>query len=878
MKLITAIIPLLIFSIISSAQGIKGKIIDDQNQPVAYTNIYVPALKTGTTSNIEGQFELKLPEGNWEILFQYIGYKTFTQNYDIVKNTVGVSVVLQPQSIKIKEVKVLASGEDPAYYVMRHAIAMAPYYTNQVAEYDCKLYLKGTGVINKIPRLFKKRMEKEGVKKDKPFVLESLNKIHFELPDHLDQEVIAMRSTGDDRDTNPMTMITTNLYNVSDYGITSPVGRNALKVYRFELAGVFEDQGKLINKIKVIPKTKGKGTFEGILNVVEGSWNIHSADLDFSMPFTNVTMRQLYSMIESNTWMPTSLNFEMDLSAFGFGMKYNYVTSFSEYKVKLNDQLDHSFLQKLNQTNQEEAGIMDSISQNEIVNTKSIPASKTKQKINSLLEKDNLSTREMYKLERLMDKDIKRTLPTEPLEIPERVKTGKNAIKNDSAYWAEVRPIPLINSEAIEFGKKDSITIVHNTPEYKDSIRDINVKFRIKDLIVGRRYRYEKDSARFQSNFSIPGIIYTEGLTFNTVDGFNYTIPFSYSLSDTLGKRFYANAEIGYAFAREDFNGNLSFQYFYNGIKRQWVSLSAGKQLEDFKKGQAISSMENDIYTLFIENNFQKFYDNRFLTFNWGTEISNGLLLKTGLQISSRKQVANHSDYKFIDYKNKEYTPNYPNISSLENWQLANNNATIGTVELTYTPQQRYRVRNNIKYPANSKFPTFKLLFEKGFNSFIGSNVDFDFVSFSVNQNLNVGFDDYLSYSMEAGKFLNKKTLYASDFKFFKSNNQELLFSNTLNQFYLTNYYELSSQKQYVEGHASLNMDKFLIKRLPFIKGTMIREKLKLNYLTTESTSNYIELNYGLEDIFLMIDIEFISSFKNWEYQSSGFRLCINLN
>ena len=39
-----------------------------------------------------------------------------------------------------------------------------------------------------------------------------------------------------------MGMITNNLYDAEKYGVVSPVGKNALKVYNFILAGVFEDQ------------------------------------------------------------------------------------------------------------------------------------------------------------------------------------------------------------------------------------------------------------------------------------------------------------------------------------------------------------------------------------------------------------------------------------------------------------------------------------------------------------------------------------------------------------------------------------------------------------------------------------------------------------
>ncbi len=860
------------------AQGIKGTITNNEGKPVAYADIYVPALKTGTTSNIKGQFELTLPQGTWNVLFQYIGYQTVARKFTIQNETKTIRVTLQLQNVQLAEVKVLASGEDPAYYVMRHTIAMAPYYCNQVAEYTCRLYLKGTGVVYKIPRLFKKKMEKEGVKEDKPFAMESLNKIHFQLPDKLNQQVIAMHSTGDDRNTNPMQMITTNLYNVEKYGVASPVGRNAMKFYRFKMVGAFSDQGKLIDKIEVIPKVKGQGTFSGILNIVDGYWNIYSAELKFTMPMTEVTMRQIYGLVDANTWMPTSLNFEMNVNAFGFGVKYNYVASFSNYKVKLNSKLDHSFLQLLDKKEKEEAAIMDSLSQPastvKVMKTETQPV---QAKIARLMKKENLTNREMYKLERLMSKETKLSLPPEPLEIPQRVQVNSKAIKDDSAYWARLRPVPLTKDEVTEFDKKDSIVRAHNTPHYRDSIRGARQKFKFSDVIAGRTYRYGEDSTRFHTNLSVPGIINSKSLYFNTVDGFTYSLPFSFNRTDTLGRRFYANALVAYAFSRKVMYETAAAHYRYNGVKQRWIDISAGHKLENYKGDKGITTFENDFYTTFLENNFQKFYDKQFVHLQWGTEIVNGLQFKAGFEWAKRSPVSNHSDYKFINVKNREYTPNIPEIKNIEPWQLGKNTAALGELQITYTPRQHYRIRHHIKYPAYSRYPTFTLGYEKGFKDLLGSQVDYNLLRFGMKQRLKIGFDNYLNYSLDAGQYLNTRRLYAADYTFFNSNNQVVKFSNPGDQFTLANYYQLFSNRHFMEGYVNFDFGKLLLKRLPLLNKTLIRERFRFSYITSESVSNYMEFSYGLSNIFLLFDAQFNMGFQNWKNRRMGFSISINL-
>lgn len=859
-------------------QGIKGKITDADNQAVAYANIYVPALKTGTTSNIDGLFELKLPKGEWEILFQYIGYQSARQKVYIDSEFKELAIVLQPQNVKLSEIKVLASGEDPAYYVMRHAIAMAPYYEKQVSAYDCQVYLKGTGLVYKIPGLFKKTLEKEGVKKDKAFVMESVNKIHFELPDKLDQQVIALHTSGESNNTDPMQMITTDLYNVDKYGIVSPVSRQALKTYRFELVGVFEDQGKLINKVKVIPKQKGKGTFEGIINIVDNYWNIHSADLHFTMPMFDVNMRQMYSIVDENTWMPTSFDFKMDISGFGFGMTYDYVASVSDYRVELNKQLDHSFAEKLKQADNKQNALLDSLDQSNS-NVRKIPpeAPKNQQKINELLEKEDLSNREMYKLERLMDKEVQRSLPPAPLEIPEQVKYNAKTIKNDSVYWLQLRPVPLTQKESIEFGKKDSLVARQQTPEYQDSIRNNRTRFKLRDLISGRTYRYGADTTATRSWLSVSGLINPEGIRYTTVDGFSYELPFSFNLNDTTGHALWVNSNVRYAFSRKTLYANGGFGFRLNGLKQQWLKLNGGRSLESFEGYKGIDNMEYQIYALMMERNFQKFYEKRFININGSTELLNGMNLSASFEYANRLPVQNHSTYTFISNKNRDYTENIPPIAGLQNWQTEQNQSASLHVGLSYTPQQRYRIRRQVKSPVKSKYPTFNLDYTKGIKGLWGSDTEYDFLKASIRQSLSIGFNDQLVYTVGAGSYLNRNTTYAADYQFVQSNDQWITLSNPNEQFALPAYYQLFSRKIYIEAHAALSTDKLLLKRLPVLNKTLISEKMKFHYYRSESSPDYLEFSYGLNDIFLLFDIEANWSINNWNQTTTEFRISMKL-
>jgi hypothetical protein len=73
----------------------------------------------------------------------------------------------------LQSVTVRADKEDPAYTVMRKAIAKAKYHTQQIDAYSAKVYLKGKGQLKDYPWLAKKELEKEGITKDRVFISES---------------------------------------------------------------------------------------------------------------------------------------------------------------------------------------------------------------------------------------------------------------------------------------------------------------------------------------------------------------------------------------------------------------------------------------------------------------------------------------------------------------------------------------------------------------------------------------------------------------------------------------------------------------------------------------------------------------------------------
>ena len=133
------------------AQGIKGTIKDNEGNPMPFSSIYVKEIGTGTSSNLEGNFELPLKPGNYNVAFQFMGYTTQIKQIQLGTGYTTLNIILIPQVIELASVEVVGRAEDPSYTIMRKAIAKAQYHLLQNDSYSAEVYMKGTGQITKVP-------------------------------------------------------------------------------------------------------------------------------------------------------------------------------------------------------------------------------------------------------------------------------------------------------------------------------------------------------------------------------------------------------------------------------------------------------------------------------------------------------------------------------------------------------------------------------------------------------------------------------------------------------------------------------------------------------------------------------------------------------
>lgn len=851
---------LLSLSIIAHSQCIKGLVTDPSGNPIPYATIYAEDVSKGTTSNIEGVYALELPDGKHKLTVRYLGYKTKDIEVSCTGSTQEINIILEEQLYKIPEVRILASGEDPAYSIMRKAVALSYYYLNQVEEYNCRIYLKGSGKAVEIPRILKKTLKKEGIEEGKPIVIENITDVHFMLPDIVEETTISMRSSMETSEVSPMGYITLSLYNDID-GVISPLSRDAFTYYKFQLAASFYDQDYLVHKIKVIPRREGFDLYSGYIYIVDGFWHLHSAELQMEQKMFTIKINQVYSPVGQDVWMPVSHNFDIDISMMGIEFTFKYIASVSGYKVKLNSKLDHSLYASMLAESKEYVNEIDEITKQQQL------------QIQQLVQKDDLSKKESRKLKKLVRDDVEKSIPEKKnLELKDNNHVEDSAALRTVEYWDTIRPIALTPEEFDSYKIKDSIQLRMETDTvYRDSLKRDDSKFKWNKLLMGGTFSYAEGKHRF--NYG--GIIDFAHIDYNTVDGLKYGMAFSYSYSNDNGKYFSLSHDIDYAFARERMTNDFNMVYRYNGLKRSYLFIDGGRKISDFDEQTGISKNLNLITTLFLKDNYSKLYQKDYVKIAHRMDLANGLEFYAAYEYAQRKELVNHADYYFWDPFKNDFTSNIPSVDNLNSQLVTDHTASVVDFRLKYTPQNYYRIDNGVKRYSYSNYPTFTVHYYKGIKNLLESNVDFDHLEVSINQGKHIRKIGTLYYDLTAGSFLTNNKVYFADYKHIATNTPILIGASEGSMFRLLDYYDYSSDQSYFEAYVRLENDRILLKRLPVLNKTLMREIIYFNYLSTTGNKPYYEVGYGLNQIFLMFNVEVFAGFKGTTHEYTGIKIGI---
>lgn len=439
------IILCVLFSLFTSnlfAQNLKGRITNNHNEALFGSTVYIKESKQGVICNDDGYYQANLSAGKYNLVFTSLGYRDQIKQLNITPaDTLVLNITLDENPFTLAEVVIDNNKEDAAYPIMRKAIAKAPYYDSIVTSYTAEAYIKGNLELLKVSKLIDRMAEKaEGVKaselKNQMFVQETFNQIEFTAPDKYKQTVKAFSSSFPDNfdSSDAMGILNASIYKEKIRIFISPLNPKAFSYYKFRYEGYNEENGMIVNKIKVTPKLNDPFLLEGYIYIADNTWHVNHAEFKSDFFATQENFVIYYQQIKDDVYMPISYTLYSKISLLGTVAEMNYYASmkYTDLKARAKDP-----------------------------ETKLKPQ---KQKRNFEIKKDSLYVTVSDSL----------------------------ATKRDSLFWKEIRIMPLQDKEISSFSKRDSIQM------RIDSIRKKVYQFSLGGMICGEKLGSDSSTVRFK--------------------------------------------------------------------------------------------------------------------------------------------------------------------------------------------------------------------------------------------------------------------------------------------------------------------------------------------------------------------------------------------
>lgn len=343
---------LLLFSSFSFSAQIIGKVVDAKNQPLPYVSVYLENSLTGTTTNDDGFYTLQLNKtGEHTIVFQFLGFKTVKKTVTVRSFPYKLNVQLVAEQVVLDEV-VISSKENPANAIIKKVIANKDSNSEKWKNYTADFYSRGLFKIKNAPKkILGQTLGDFGGGLDSTrsgiiYLSETISKIKFQKsPKRFKEHILASKVSGQDNGIafNQAKQVNFNLYNnqvsVGDANLFSPISDYAFTYYNFKLIGNFyTNNGKLINKIALIPKQKNSRVFGGSIYITEDDWQVYGADLtangaQIGNPAIDILrIKQNYNFNKkTNSWVLILQTIDFKFGMLGININGRFSASYKNY-------------------------------------------------------------------------------------------------------------------------------------------------------------------------------------------------------------------------------------------------------------------------------------------------------------------------------------------------------------------------------------------------------------------------------------------------------------------------------------------------------------------------------------------------------------------
>ena len=681
-------------------------------------------------------------------------------------------------------------------------MTFAPFYEKIVNDYRADLYIKGKLNIRKKNFMFRYlpkmfRMQK-GVRE---YLMESYSDLHFTAPDIYDQKVIAGYGTVFSGGFQA-TML--EYFHVNVYSATllydrllSPLAKNGKKYYRYQIDTIMGGQDNLHYKIRFIPKTKSDQLVGGYMIVSSDVWSVR--EIRFSGRSELLTFENLIKMGEVGD------DNEFLPVRYEFEVRFNFVGNV----------VDGSYLASLDYSSIE-----------------------LKEKSKYRKEKKKLNLTESYTL-----------------------RCDTNSLHLDSAYFASLRPIELMDDEKKLYEdyafRKDTTAL--KPPSKRRVFWGEIGDFLLSDLNV--------DLSRIGSVKCSP-IINPLLLSYSGSNGFSWRQDFKYNRLFSGDKLLRIVPRIGYNFTRKEFywSANADFDYWPQKRGAIHVNFGNGNRIYSSDVLDELKAMPDSTFD--FDQIHLDYFKDLYFNFRHSIEVVNGLELSVGFSAhrrtaveKSRFVVLNSSLPLASDFLDK-FKDTYISFAP--------------RVRVEWTPCLYYYMNGKRKINLRSAYPTVSVDYERGIKGVFKSTGQYERIEFDLQHHVQLGLMRNIYYRFGFGAFTNQEQLYFVDFANLARSNLPIGWNDDIGGvFQLLDGRWYNSSRKYVRAHFTYEAPFLFLRHLMKYTRYVQNERLYVNTLFVPHLNPYLEIGYGIGTHIFDVGV-FVSS-ENWKYTEVGCKFTFEL-
>lgn len=346
-----SLIIVLHFQLINAQQfSIEGNVKESESgTALRYANIRVSGTTYGTSSNKNGEYEIKLHAGKYVIIASYIGYISDTIKIDLNRNLQGINFRLEKSSVNLPEITVLP-GENPALKIIRKAIEKRKRRNEKLNSYKYFAYTKGL-IKSHNDIIAGQNSIGIGIGGDDTSklkisgILENESEGYFEKPDYHKDIILARKQSANFPPTiNILTggRLIQNFYDETIHflglDLPGPLSSNSLNYYDFYISKTLSMNNQTVFQIYMSPADPSDPGFKGDIFITDKSFDLIKVDLQLNRSanqggiFDTIDVFQQFSMYDDSIYMPVDyrliagVNY-LNLVKFGFELNtilYNY--------------------------------------------------------------------------------------------------------------------------------------------------------------------------------------------------------------------------------------------------------------------------------------------------------------------------------------------------------------------------------------------------------------------------------------------------------------------------------------------------------------------------------------------------------------------------